>query len=193
MRGDSVAHGADDDGSGSVALLAVARAMRQSPPPRRSVLFVWHTGEEQGLLGSDYFTAHPTVPLDSVVALVNVDMIGRNAPESLYVVGPGAAPRGQSRRLGLVVDSVNARLSPPFILDRAWDTPTSPERIYFRGDAYHYAERGVPIVFFTTGPHADYHQVTDKASHIDYDKLAHVSRLLYALGEALADRDTPAR
>ena len=191
--GDSVAHGADDDGSGSVALLAIARAMRQSPPPRRSVLFVWHTGEEEGLLGSAYFASHPTVPLDSVVALINADMIGRNAPESLYVVGPGTAPHGTSRPLGKVVDSVNASLPSPFAFGRTWDSPTSPQRVYFRGDAFPYGERGVPVVFFTTGLHPDYQQVSDEASRIDYSKLAHVSQLLYELGEVLANRDARPR
>jgi hypothetical protein len=191
--GDSVAHGADDDGSGSVALLAIARAMRQSPPPRRSVLFVWHTGEEEGLLGSAYFASHPTVPLDSVVALINADMIGRNAPESLYVVGPGTAPHGTSRPLGKVVDSVNASLPSPFAFGRTWDSPTSPQRVYFRGDAFPYGERGVPVVFFTTGLHPDYQQESDEASRIDYSKLAHVSQLLYELGEVLANRDARPR
>jgi hypothetical protein len=191
--GDSVAHGADDDGSGSVALLAIARAMRQSPPPRRSVLFVWHTGEEEGLLGSTYFASHPTVPLDSVVALVNADMIGRNAPESLYVVGPGAAPHGASRPLGKIVDSVNASLPSPFAFGRTWDSPTNPQRVYFRGDAFPYGERGVPVAFFTTGLHPDYQQVSDEPSRIDYSKLAHVSQLLYELGEVLANRDARPR
>jgi hypothetical protein len=193
VGGDSVAHGADDDGSGSVALLAIARAMRQAPRPRRSVLFVWHTGEEEGLLGSAYFASHPVVPLDSIVAFINADMVGRNAPESLYVVGPGVAPRGISRALGGVVDSVNASLAAPFTFDRAWDTPTNPQRIYYRGDAFPYAERGVPIAFFTTGLHADYQQASDEPSRIDYSKLAHVSQLLYQVGEALANRDTRPR
>jgi Zn-dependent M28 family amino/carboxypeptidase len=193
VRGDSVAHGADDDGSGSVALLAIARAMRQAPRPRRSVLFVWHTGEEEGLLGSAYFASHPVVPLDSIVALINVDMVGRNAPESLYVVGLGVAPHGTSRALGGVVDSVNASLAAPFAFDRAWDTPTNPQRIYSRGDAFPYAERGVPIAFFTSGLHADYQQASDEPSRIDYSKLAHVSQLLYQVGEALANRDARPR
>ena len=191
--GDSVAHGADDDGSGSVALLAIARAMRQAPPPRRSVLFVWHTGEEEGLLGSAYFASHPLVPLDSIVALINADMIGRNAPESLYVVGPGSAPHGISRPLGRIVDSVNASLPSPFAIGRMWDSPTNAQRVYFRGDAFPYGEHGVPVVFFTTGLHADYQQASDEPSRIDYVKLAHVSQLLFDLGEALANRDARPR
>ena len=184
---DSIANGADDDGTGSVTLLALARAFQQAPRPRRSVLFVWHVGEEQGLLGSEYFAAHPTVPIDSIVAQLNADMIGRNAPESLYVVGPRAAPKGQSRRLGEIVDSVNATLQPPFAIDREWDSPTHPEQIYYRSDHYSYARRGVPIVFLTTGLHEDYHRVSDEASKIDYDKLARVGRLLLDVGRAVAD------
>ena len=109
VNGDSIANGADDDGSGSVALLAIARVMQQAPvKPRRSVLFVWHIGEEKGLLGSSWFTEHPTVPIDSIVAQLNADMIGRNADTLLYVVGPLAAPNNQSKRLGAILDSVNA-------------------------------------------------------------------------------------
>jgi hypothetical protein len=192
-HGDSIANGADDDGSGSVALLALARAFVQSPRPRRSVLFVWHTGEEKGLLGSEYFSDHPTVPFDSIIAQVNADMIGRNYPDSLYVVGPVAAPNGQSRALGLVVDSVNAALAHPFLFNREWDSPTHPEQIYYRSDHYNYARKGVPIVFFTTGLHADYHRVTDEVGKIDFVKLAHVDLLLFDLGEALADRSTRPR
>jgi Zn-dependent M28 family amino/carboxypeptidase len=184
---DSIANGADDDGSGSVTLLALARAFQQGPRPRRSVLFVWHVGEEQGLLGSDYFAAHPTVPLDSVVAQLNADMIGRNAPDSLFVVGPRAAPKGQSRRLGEIVDSVNATLRPPFAINREWDSPTHPEQIYYRSDHYSYARRGVPIVFLTSGLHEDYHRVSDEAAKIDYDKLARVGRLLLEVGRAVGD------
>jgi Zn-dependent M28 family amino/carboxypeptidase len=191
VGGDSIANGADDDGSGSTALLALARAFQQGPRPRRSVLFVWHTGEEKGLFGSARFVDRPTVPIDSVVAQLNADMIGRNAPDSLYVVGPAAAPRGQSRRLGEVVDSVNGAGERPFTFNREWDSPTHPEQIYFRSDHYNYARKGVPIVFFTTGLHEDYHKVTDEVGKIDFDKMARVSRLMYDVGAALAN--SPAR
>jgi Peptidase family M28 len=188
VNGDSVAHGADDDGSGCVALLAVARAMMQSARTARSMLFIWHTGEEQGLLGSEYFTSHPTIPIDSMVAFIDADMVGRNAPESLYVVGPNTAPQGRSRVLGVLVDSVNATLPAPFAFNRDWDVPTDPQRIYYRADTYPYGERGVPVVLLTSGPHADYHQVTDVASRIDYAKLTHVARFLFALTDALSNR-----
>jgi len=193
VGGDSIANGADDDGSGSVTLLALARMFSQGPRPQRSLLFVWHVGEEEGLLGSDWFTSHSTVPLDSVVAQLNADMIGRNAPDSLYVVGPNAAPNGQSRVLGTVIDSVNGARTRPFAINREWDSPTHPEQIYFRSDHYNYARKGVPIVFLTTGLHEDYHRVSDEVSKIDFDKLARVGSLMYDAGRVLADRPTRPR
>jgi hypothetical protein len=189
---DTVFNGADDDGSGSVGLLAIARAWAQGggPKPPRSGLFVWHIGEELGLFGSAWFTAHPTVPIDSIVAQINADMIGRNNPDSLYIVGPGAAPNGQSRVLGQVVDSVNAQQAKPFAFNREWDTLTHPERIYYRSDHFNYATKGIPIVFFTTGLHPQYHQLDDEAGLIDYAKLARVSSLMSDVGMALARRTT---
>lgn len=194
VNGDSIANGADDDGSGSMGILAIARAMmRTSPKPRRSSLFVWHTGEEKGLLGSSWFTDHPTVPLDSVVAQLNADMIGRNASDSLYLVGPNAAPNGQSKVLGGIVDSVNLAMAMPFKINREWDSLTHPEHIYERSDHYNYAKHGVPIVFFTSGLHDDYHKVSDSPDKIDYDKLTRVSRLIYRAGVAVANRPTRPR
>jgi peptidase M28-like protein len=187
---DTVFNGADDDGSGSVALLAIARAWVQGPKPPRSALFVWHIGEELGLFGSAWYTAHPTVPIDSIVAQLNADMIGRNHPDTLYVVGPGAAPNGQSKVLGQVVDSVNALETKPFVFNREWDSTTHPERIYYRSDHFNYAVKGIPIVFLTTGLHPQYHQVADEAPLIDYAKLARVSTLMYDVGIALGRRTT---
>jgi Zn-dependent M28 family amino/carboxypeptidase len=129
------------------------------------------------------------VPLDSIVAQLNADMIGRNAPDSLYLVGPVAAPNGQSKQLGAIVDSVNAALPRPFLINREWDSPTHPEQIYYRSDHFNYARRGVPIVFFTSGLHEDYHRVSDEPSKIDYDKLARVDALLLAVGHAVGDRE----
>ncbi|MBL8981190.1 MAG: M28 family peptidase, partial [Gemmatimonadetes bacterium] len=153
VSGDSINNGADDDGSGSVTLLAIARGWMQGTRPKRSGLFVWHIGEEKGLFGSDAFTSTPTVPIDSIVAQLNADMIGRNHADSLYIVGPGAAPNGQSALLGSIVDSVNTSARAPFTFNREWDTTTHPERIYYRSDHYNYARKGIPIVFFTTGLH----------------------------------------
>jgi Zn-dependent M28 family amino/carboxypeptidase len=190
VRGDSIANGADDDGSGSMALVAIARSLASAPErPRRSILFVWHTGEEAGMLGSEWFVTHPTVPLDSIVAQLNADMIGRNSPDSIMIVGPRAAPNGQGRVMGVLVDSVNASLARPFAINREWDAPDHPEQIYFRSDHYSYAKRGIPIVFFTTGLHEDYHQVSDEVSKIDFEKLARVSDLLMRTAVAVANRN----
>jgi len=206
MTPDSIANGADDDGSGSVAMLALARSFKQAPT-KRSTLFVWHVGEEKGLLGSSYFTDHPPTALsiDSIVAQLNADMIGRRggptaeydtrtAPDStqaanrLYVVGPNAAPNRQSRVLGGIVDSVNAAEAQPFTLDRKWDTLNDPERIYYRSDHYNYARKGIPIVFFTTGLHEDYHKVGDEPQKIDYEKMARIANLLRDVGRVVGDR-----
>lgn len=204
MSPDSIANGADDDGSGSVGMLAIAKSLTRSRP-KRSALFVWHTGEEKGLLGSSYFTDHPTVPLDSIVAQLNMDMIGRRggsksefnsrtdgagSANRVYVVGPGAAPNNQSRVLGAVLDTVNARQKPPLQLDREWDTATHPERIYYRSDHYSYAQKGIPVLFFTTGLHEDYHKVSDEAAKIDFEKMARISTLLVDLGTTIANRAT---
>ncbi len=204
VNGDSIANGADDDGSGSIALLEIARSLsRTSPRPLRSTLFVWHAAEEKGLLGSAHFTDRPTVPLDSIVGQINADMIGRNGsttedgppgPQNgLFIIGPNAAPNNQSRLLGQIVDSVNARQPSPFTFNREWDTPTHPERIYFRSDHYNYAKKGIPIVFLTDGLHPDYHKVTDEPSKIDYTKLGRVARLLHDVVVAVGNRRTRPR
>ena len=206
MAPDSIANGADDDGSGSVTLLAIAKSMAASRP-KRSALFVWHIGEEKGLLGSKYFTDHPTVPIDSIVAQLNADMIGRRggrseqfdeaahpeATNTLYVVGPDAAPNGQSKVLGAILDTVNARQMQPITLSHEWDTQTDPERIYYRSDHYNYARKGIPIVFFTTGLHRDYHRVSDEPDKIDYDKMARVGSLILELGTAVGNREARPR
>lgn len=184
---DSIANGADDDGSGSVALLAIAQQMMVYQP-RRSVLFVWHVGEEQGLLGSAYFTSHPTVPIDSIVTQFNAEMIGRNGADTLSLVGPRAAPNYLSWRVGMIVDSVNFASIAPLRIDRKWDDPDDPERILQSSDQYNYEKKGIPIILFTTGMHEDYHRVTDEASKIDYDKMARISQLMLEAGLAVANR-----
>jgi peptidase M28-like protein len=206
-RPDSIANGADDDGSGSVTMLAIAKSL-VAARPRRSTLLVWHTGEEKGLLGSSYFVDHSTVPIDSIVAQINMDMVGRNggstsgfdsrvsgasAENRLYVVGPGAAPNGQSRTLGAILDTVNTRQVRPLTFDRTWDSPTHPERIYFRSDHFNYARKGIPVLFLTTGLHEDYHKVSDEASKINYAKMARIASLLLELGATLGNRETRPR
>ncbi len=194
---DSIANGADDNASGSMGLLAIAdAASRLERRPARSLLFVWHTAEEEGLLGAEHFTENPGMPIDSIVAHFNADMIGRNHPDSLYIVGPQAAPGRQSEVVGAIADSVNAALPQPFLFNREWDDPAHPEQIYVRSDHYRYAEKGIPVVFFTTGLHDDYHEVSDEPDRIDYDKLARVSEYLLRTAIAVAERPSrpvPAR
>jgi hypothetical protein len=207
MAPDSIANGADDDGSGSVAMLALAKSFRANPP-RRSVLLVWHSAEEKGLLGSARYAANPTVPIDSIVAMLNMDMIGRRggptsdfnsvtqgqeAANRVYVVGPAAAPNNQSRALGAILDSVNARQVQPFVFDREWDDPNHPERIYFRSDHISYATKGIPVLFFTTGLHEDYHKVSDEPEKIDYEKMRRITTLLLELGTTLGNREARPR
>jgi len=193
-RRDSVLNGADDDGSGSVALLEIAEEMAKGPDrPKRSILFVWHTAEEMGLLGSDYFTRHPTVPRDSIVAQLNVDMIGRGSATDRPGGGPGYLQMIGSRRLstelGDLIDRVNAEGGHGLGLDYTYDADGHPDNYYCRSDHYMYARFGIPIAFFTTGSHLDYHQLTDEPQYIDYDKMARVASLIDDVARTAADLD----
>jgi hypothetical protein len=193
-RLDSVLNGADDDGSGTVSVLEIAEMLAKRPAhPMRSVLFVWHTGEEMGLLGSDWFTRHPTVPRDSIVAQLNIDMIGRGAAGDIPNGGPAylqiIGSRRLSTELGDLVDRVNLEGKHGFDFDYQYDADGHPSNYYCRSDHYMYARFGVPITFFTTGSHLDYHQLTDEPQYIDYDKMARVTRLIADVAIAVADLD----
>lgn len=178
-RRDSVNNGADDDGSGSVSVLEIAEALAAMPvKPKRSILFVWHTAEEKGLLGSKYFTENPTVPRAQIVAQLNMDMVGRGSATDIPGGGPDYLQLVGSRRvsteLGDLVEQINSAQKRPFKFDYQYDAAGHSERIYCRSDHYNYARYGIPITFFTTGLHADYHQVTDEPQYIDYE---HMSRI----------------
>jgi hypothetical protein len=193
-RPDSVFNGADDDGSGSVTLLEVAEALaRAAVKPRRSVLFVWHTAEESGLYGAAHFTDHPTVPRDSIVAQINMDMVGRGTIHDLTDGGSGylqvIGSRRLSTELGDLVESVNTRGRYGWRFDYTFDAAGHPDNYYCRSDHYMYARYGIPIVFFSTGSHPDYHQITDEPQYIAYDKLARFGRYVLDLTRALADLD----
>lgn len=189
---DSVFNGADDDASGSIGLLAIAEALASSPP-RRSVLFVWHTAEELGLWGSEHFTDHPTVPRDSIVAQLNLDMIGRGGAKDLAEGGPAYLQLVGSRRLstelGDLVEAVNTRGGYGFRFDYGNDQPGHPAQIYCRSDHASYARFGIPVTFFTTGLHPDYHQVTDEVDEIDFDRYRRVAGLVLDVTRAVADLD----
>jgi Zn-dependent M28 family amino/carboxypeptidase len=188
--GDRIYNGADDDGSGTVALLSIAEALTKAPRhPKRSVLFVWHMGEEMGLWGSEYYTTFPTVPLDKIVAQLNIDMIGRtrapgdtdardrnlSGPDELYVIGS----RMMSTQLGELSEAVNAAYL-KLKFNYKYDDPDDPERFFYRSDHINYARKGIPIIFYFTGVHADYHQVGDEVSKIDFAKYEKITRTIYA-------------
>jgi hypothetical protein len=194
VRRDSINNGADDDGSGTVTVLEVAQAFAGAPvKPKRSLLFVWHTGEEKGLLGSRWFTDHPTVPRDSIVAQINIDMVGRGAAADLAAGSPRYLQLVGSRRLstelGDLAETVNRTEPMPFTFDYTFDANGHPENIYCRSDHYNYARYGIPVVFLTTGLHGDYHQVTDEPQYIDYPHMARVATLVRDLTDRVANLD----
>jgi hypothetical protein len=193
-RPDSIYNGADDDGSGTVSVLEIAEAFAGArAKPKRSIIFVWHTAEELGLFGAQYFTDHPTVPRDSIVAQLNMDMVGRGRADDEAGGGPGYLQLIGSRRLstelGTLVESVNTSRRQPFTFDYQYDAAGHPEQFYCRSDHYMYARYGIPIVFLSTGGHRDYHQVTDEPQYIDYEKMANVSQFVHDLAIAVANLD----
>jgi hypothetical protein len=188
---DVIWNGADDDGSGTVGVMSLARAFTQGPRPKRSMIFVWHTGEEIGTYGSLFFADHPPVPIDSIVAQLNIDMIGRNRNDNpndrntVYLVGSDRI----SSELHQISQEANRGLTPPLTLDYEMNDPSDPEQIYYRSDHYSYAAKGIPVIFFTTGLHADYHTSTDEVSKILFDKMTRIVQLVYETGERLGNLD----
>ena len=197
---DKIWNGADDDGSGTVAVLSIAEALAKSAKrPKRSVLFVWHAGEEKGLWGSEYFTKFPTVDLSKVVAQLNIDMIGRSrktddtnpknkelsGENEVYVIGS----KMMSSQLGTVVDGVNnsyLKLNYNF----KYDDPSDPNRFFFRSDHFNYAVKGIPITFWFDGVHQDYHGADDEADRIDYTKMEKITRTIFLTMWELGDAKT---
>ncbi len=186
VAGDSIWNGADDNASVSVALLGIGRAFTKHPG-RRSALFVWHGAEERGLLGSRWFAAHPTVPLSSIVAVLNGDMIGRNNPDSAALLGSQPPHRNSTALVQMALDA-NNRVT-KFTIDSTWDRPSHAEGWYFRSDHVPYARAGVPSIFFTTLLHPDYHTPRDEASRINIGKLTRMARWMYATGWEVANTD----
>lgn len=186
---DKIWNGADDDGSGTVALLAMAEALAKSPKkPKRSMLFLWYAGEEKGLLGSEYFTKFPTVAFDKITVNINIDMIGRSrkvdntdkrdkdlsTENEIYVIGS----KMMSSTLGEVTESVNKsylKMNYNYI----YDDPKDTNRFFFRSDHYNFAVRGIPAVFFFNGVHQDYHQAGDHPDKIDYARMEKITRTLF--------------
>ena len=193
-RLDSINNGADDDGSGSVLALEIAEAFAKSSKPKRSVLFVWHTAEEKGLYGAQYFSDHPTVPRDSIIAQVNMDQMGRGDPidepaggeNALVVIGS----RRLSTELGDLAESVNKRAEHSFSLDYQFDKNGDPTNAYCRSDHYMYARYGIPIVFFSAAAwYIDYHMVSDEPQYIAYDRMTRIGRYIRDMVGAVANLD----
>ena len=177
---DSINNGADDNAAGVAGLLELVQAFTEpGVRPRRSVVFFAPGAEEDGLLGSAHFAEHPTIPLSRIVANINMDLIGRNWPDSVIAVGMEQSDLGKTLQL-TVQAHPELRMTP--IADR-WPE----ERIFYRSDHYNFARKGVPILFFTSGTHADYHQPSDDTDRIDSDKAARLVRLLFYLGSRVAD------
>ncbi len=193
-RPDSIYNGADDDGSGTVAMLEIAEAFARSrEKPQRSILFVWHTAEEKGLLGARHFTDNPSVPRESIVADLNIDMVGRGSEGDIENGGPAYLQLIGSRRLstelGDLVETINTASGLNFAFDYQYDAEGHPQQYYCRSDHYMYARYGIPIVFFSTGSHQDYHQVTDETAYINYPKMARASQLIFEVARAVANLD----
>jgi Zn-dependent M28 family amino/carboxypeptidase len=212
--GDTINNGADDDGSGSTALLALARTYAEGAAkgmrPARSIIFLWNAGEEKGLWGSQYFNEYPPVEIASVVANLNIDMIGRTkgpgftdpdpthvlvAPGEVLIVGPNISSDDLEKTLETVNDGYQK-----LVLNHFYDV-TAPDkthdnlgpqprgqRIFYRSDHYNFAKMGIPIIFFTTGLHPDYHRVTDTADKIDFKEMLVVSKTVSAVAWVLANQ-----
>jgi len=184
VRLDSIFNGADDDGSGTVLALEIAEAFAKArPKPKRSLLFVWHTAEEKGLYGAQYYSDHPTVPRDSIVAQVNMDQMGRGDPVDNPPGGPNAlvviGPRRLSSELGAMVEKVNARAEHRFTLDYEFDRDNDPTNAYCRSDHYMYARYGIPVAFFVAAAwYIDYHMVSDEPQYIAYDRMTKIGRFI---------------
>lgn len=181
---DSIMNGADDNATACAALLAIGRAFHKQPA-KRSALLVWHGAEERGLLGSFYFAEHPTVPKESLVAVLNADMIGMNGPDSAALLG-STPPHLNSTELVNIALAENAK-GPKFKLDTAWDQTTHFEGFYFRSDHLPYVRQNIPSIFFTTLTHPRYHTPADEAATINIEKLTKVTRWMYATGLGVAN------
>lgn len=195
---DKIWNGADDDGSGTVAVMSIAEAFSKGPRPKRSMLFIWHAGEEHGLWGSEYFANHPTVPITSIVTELNIDMIGRfqnpgdeNHPQNKELPKPGEIFLIGSRMMSTELGDVSEATNKGFLnlsFNYKYDDPKDPEQYFYRSDHFNYARKGVPIIFYMDGNHADYHQPTDTIDKINFVEMEKVTRTIFATGWELANR-----
>ncbi len=190
----NIYNGADDDGSGNVALLEIAEAFKKAAKdgfrPRRSILFLHVTGEEKGLLGSKYYTQNPLFPLKNTVVNLNTDMIGRidpkheDNPNYIYLIGSDRL----STELHELSENVNDTYT-NFEIDYTYNEPGDPNRFYYRSDHYNFAKHNIPVIFYFNGTHADYHKPTDTPDKIEYDLLAKRAKLIFYTAWEIANRD----
>jgi hypothetical protein len=193
-RGESIFNGADDNGSGTSTVMAVAKALDAAKDagngPRRSVLCMLVSGEEKGLLGSKYYVNHPLFPLENTVVDINVDMVGRidkkyeGNPNYVYVIG--------SDRLSTELHEINEAMNQKhtqLTLDYKYNDENDPNRYYYRSDHYNFAEKGIPAIFYFNGTHDDYHRPSDTVEKIDFDKMAKIGKLVFYTAWEIANRD----
>lgn len=190
----NIYNGADDDGSGTVSILEIAEAFKEAQDdgyqPRRSILFLHVTGEEKGLLGSDYYTKNPIFPLENTVTDLNTDMIGRidpkheDNPNYIYLIGSDKL----STQLHELSEEVNNKYT-QFDLDYTYNDENDPNRFYYRSDHYNFAKHDIPVIFYFNGTHADYHQPTDTPDKIEYDLMARRAQLIFYTAWEVANRD----
>ena len=195
VKNGEIYNGADDDGSGSVAVLEVAEAFQEAVKagkgPKRSIIFLHVSGEEKGLLGSRYYTDNPLYPLANTIANLNVDMVGRTDPKRenendnyIYLIG--------SDRLSTELHEVSEAANKATVnleLDYTYNAEDDPNRFYFRSDHYNFAKNNIPVIFYFNGTHADYHKPTDTVEKIRYDLLAQRSQLVFYTAWELANRE----
>ena len=192
MKNGEVFNGADDDGSGTVALIEIAKAFaeakKEGHAPKRSILFLHVTGEEHGLLGSKYYSDNPVFDLKNTVANLNIDMIGRSDKENegknyVYVIGSDMLST-ELKKINVAANKATQNLE----LNYKYDDPNDPMRLYYRSDHYNFAKHGIPVAFFFDGIHEDYHQPTDDPEKIDYPLLQKRAQLVFATAWELANR-----
>lgn len=190
-RLDTVNNGADDDGSGSMVLLEIAERLATGPRPARSILFHAHAAEEKGLLGSAWWSNNPTVPIDSVVAAHNMDMLGKGRVTDVRFGGPRSVQMLGSRRVSLefgdMIDSLNAVRDEPMVIDYSWDRTNRLNR-FCRSDQVSYIRKGIPTTYFSLGYSRDYHMPTDEPQYINYDLSARVARFVHDIALTIANR-----
>jgi len=195
-RADSVMNGADDDASGTGALLEIAERFATGPAPARSIIFISHASEESGLLGSRYFTDNPTLPLDSIVAAHNMDMVGKGRVTDVRFGGPSQVQMLGARRLsadfGDMIDSLNAVRPETMAIDYSWDRTNALNR-FCRSDQVNYFRATIPVTYFSTGYSLDYHMPSDEPQYIDYDKSARVGRFVHEIMSTIANRPSRPR